>query len=116
MASRLAGVKSSPSHVTSLLEQVGLADRADHLPRRLSGGEAQRIGLAVALANTPDMLLADEAVGQLDSTTARFVMGTFERACRERGLTVLLVTHSQEVAALGSRIVRLVKGRLETAA
>jgi len=116
MASRLAGVKSSPSHVTSLLEQVGLADRADHLPRRLSGGEAQRIGLAVALANTPDLLLADEAVGQLDSTTARFVMGTFERACRERGLTVLLVTHSQEVAALGSRIVRLVKGRLETAA
>jgi len=116
MASRLAGVKSSPSHVTSLLEQVGLADRADHLPRRLSGGEAQRIGLAVALANTPDLLLADEAVGQLDPTTARFVMGTFERACRERGLTVLLVTHSQEVAALGSRIVRLVKGRLETAA
>jgi len=101
--------------VASLLDQVGLADRADHLPRRLSGGEAQRAALAVALANTPDLLLADEAVGQLDSTTARFVMDTFMQACRERGLAVLLVTHSREVAALGTRIASLSDGRLEMA-
>ncbi len=115
LASRLAGIETSPARVTSLLEQVGLADRADNLPRRLSGGEAQRVALAVALANAPDLLLADEAVGQLDSVTARLVMENFERACRERGLAVLLVTHSQEVAALGSRTVRLIEGRLETA-
>lgn len=114
LAMRLAGAESSPARVASLLEQVGLKDRADHLPRRLSGGEAQRIALAVALANAPDLLLADEAVGQLDSTTARLVMDTFEEASRKRGLAVLLVTHSQEVAALGSRIVRVSEGRLET--
>lgn len=116
VAIRLAGARSSPARVSALLEQVGLADRSHHLPRRLSGGEAQRAALAVALANTPDLLLADEAVGQLDSTTARLVMSTFEHACRERGLAVLLVTHSREVAALGSRTVRLAEGRLEETA
>ena len=116
LASRLAGAESSPAAVTSLLEQVDVADRARHLPRRLSGGEAQRVALAVALANTPDLLLADEAVGQLDSTTARLVVNTVVQASQERGLAVLLVTHSHEVAALGSRIVRLTDGRLETAA
>ena len=114
-AMRLAGAERSSAHVASLLEQVGLADRADHLPRRLSGGEAQRAALAVSLANAPDLVLADEAVGQLDSETAVLVMDIFERTCRERGLAVLLVTHDEEVAALGSRIVRLIEGRLETA-
>lgn len=114
IAMRLAGVEASPAHVTALLDQVGLADRAGHLPRRLSGGEAQRIALALALANAPDLLLADEAVGQLDSTTAKFVMGALEKAATQQGLAVLLVTHSQEVAAMGSRVVRLVDGRLET--
>ncbi len=112
LAVRLAEGESSSVRVNVLLEQVGLADRAGHLPRRLSGGEAQRVALAVALANTPELLLADEAVGQLDEATAHLVMDTLERACRERGLAVLLVTHSLDVAALGSRIVRLVEGRL----
>lgn len=116
LAARLAGADSSPARVAALLEQVGLADRADHLPRRLSGGEAQRVALAVALVNSPDLLLADEAVGQLDSTTARLVMGTLRQASREDNLAVLLVTHSQDVAALGSCVVRLVEGRLEEAA
>lgn len=114
LAARLAGSEFSAARVTSLLDQVGLADRSDHLPRRLSGGEAQRVALAVALANEPDLLLADEAVGQLDSATARLVMDTFERACLEYGLAVLLVTHSREVAGLASRTLCLVNGRLET--
>lgn len=112
-AMRLAGSERSAAHVASLLERVGLADRGHHLPRRLSGGEAQRAALAVSLANSPDLLLADEAVGQLDSKTAALVMDLFEQICRERGLAVLLVTHDEEVAALGSRIVRLIEGRLE---
>ena len=116
MAARLAGSDCPPARAAALLAQVGVADRADHLPRRLSGGEAQRVALAVALVNSPDLLLADEAVGQLDWTTARLVMGTFQLACREQGLAVLLVTHSQDVAALGSRVVRLVEGRLQDAA
>lgn len=113
MAVRLAGSRRSPSRIAQLMDQVGLADRADHLPRRLSGGEAQRAALAVALANEPDLLLADEAVGQLDSATASLVMETLGRACREQGLAVLLVTHSEEVASIGSHIVQLVGGRLE---
>lgn len=116
LAARLAGADWSRARTTGLLELVGLADRSDHLPRRLSGGETQRVALAVALVGSPDLLLADEAVGQLDATTARVVMGTFQRACREQDLAVLLVTHSQEVAALGDRVVRLVDGHLEEAA
>ena len=115
LATRLAGTEVSSTHVISLLDQVGLADRADHLPRRLSGGEAQRVALAIALANEPDVLLADEAVGQLDSSTAKVVLGTIEKACEERELAVLLVTHSDEIAAQGSRAIRLNDGQLETA-
>lgn len=115
MAMRLAGAERSAAHVAAILDSVGLADRAHHLPRRLSGGEAQRAALAVSLANAPDLLLADEAVGQLDRATAASVMSIFGRVCRERGLAVLLVTHDEEVAAFGSRIVRLVEGRLEAA-
>lgn len=111
----LAGREPSAANVTDLLDQVGLADRAHHLPRRLSGGEAQRVALAVALANTPDLLLADEAVGQLDGTNAHLILGILERACHERGLAVLLVTHSAEVAARGSRTIRLADGRIENA-
>jgi ABC-type lipoprotein export system ATPase subunit len=115
LATRLAGTEAPSAHVASLLDQVGLADRADHLPRRLSGGEAQRVALAIALANEPDVLLADEAVGRLDSSTAKVVLRTIERACEERELAVLLVTHSDEIAALGSRKLRLKDGQLETA-
>lgn len=116
MAARVAGTDCSAARIVQLLEQVGLAHRSGQLPRRLSGGEAQRVALAVALVNSPDLLLADEAVGQLDSITARLVMATIHRACREHDLAVLLVTHSQEVAALASRVVRLIDGRLERAA
>lgn len=113
IAARLAGTTNSVARVTELLQRVGLADRAHHLPRRLSGGEAQRAALAVALANNPDLLLADEVVGQLDSHTAHLIMQTLADECRDRGLAVLLVTHSMEVAAIGSRVVRLINGRLE---
>jgi ABC-type lipoprotein export system ATPase subunit len=113
MAARLAGTTNSVARVTELLQRAGLADRAHHLPRRLSGGEAQRAALAVALANNPDLLLADEVVGQLDSHTAHLIMQTLADECRDRGLAVLLVTHSMEVAAIGSRVVRLINGRLE---
>jgi putative ABC transport system ATP-binding protein len=114
IAMRLAGAKSSPGRVNALLEQVGLADRGRHLPRRLSGGEMQRVGLAIALANSPDLLLADELVGQLDSATAASMMASLERSCIEAGLAVLLVTHNLEIAGMGSRVLRLVDGTVET--
>jgi putative ABC transport system ATP-binding protein len=116
LAGRFAGYTPSRARIDALLEQVGLAGRGDHLPRRLSGGEAQRVALAVAMVNSPDLLLADEVVGQLDSATARVIVDTFEQACRDRGLSVLLVTHSQDIAELGARVLRLVGGRLESVA
>jgi putative ABC transport system ATP-binding protein len=98
-----------------LLGRLGLGDRRRHLPRQLSGGEAQRVALAVALANEPDLLLADEITGELDSASAGHVMAMIDDISRERGLTVLFVTHSVELAARAHRQLRLVGGQIEAA-
>jgi predicted ABC-type transport system involved in lysophospholipase L1 biosynthesis ATPase subunit len=90
-----------------LLSDLGLGHRMDHLPRQLSGGESQRVAVAVALANEPDLLLADEVVGQLDSSTAADVMEMIFTASRERNLTVLYVTHDEQLASRAHRSLRL---------
>lgn len=93
-----------------LLGELGLGARMRHLPRQLSGGEVQRVSIAVALANEPDLLLADELTGELDSATANDVIEVIEKACEQRQLTVLLVTHNPEIAARGQRRLRLTDG------
>ncbi len=93
-----------------LLDEVGLAQRAGHLPRRLSVGERQRVAIARALANEPTLLLADEPTGNLDTPTQAEVLGLLGRLRRERGLTLLIVTHSNEVAAAADREIRLRDG------
>jgi putative ABC transport system ATP-binding protein len=93
-----------------LLGEFGLGARMRHLPRQLSGGEVQRVSIAVALANEPDLLLADELTGELDSATANGVLEIIEKACEQRHLTVLLVTHNPEIAARGRRRLRLTDG------
>ena len=95
-----------------LLDELGVADRRDHLPRRMSGGQAQRVAVAIALANDPDLLLADEITGQLDSTTADQVMRTIVDAGRRRGLTVFFVTHDHEIAARAERRLVLEAGEV----
>jgi putative ABC transport system ATP-binding protein len=110
LAIDLAGGDRAARRARALLASVGLADRADRLPRRLSGGEAQRVAVAMALANEPDLLLADEVTGQLDADTADEVMEVILGAWRERGLTVLFVTHSGELAERAQRRLRLVDG------
>jgi putative ABC transport system ATP-binding protein len=90
-----------------LLAELGLGDRMDHLPRQLSGGEAQRVAVAVALANEPDLLLADEVVGQLDSSTAAQVTELIFAASRDRGLAVLYVTHDEQLAREAQHALRL---------
>lgn len=89
---------------------LGLGRRLDHRPRRLSGGEVQRAAVAVALANRPALLLADEPTAELDGSTARTVIGVFERLWREHGMTVLLVTHDESLAARAARRLELVDG------
>jgi putative ABC transport system ATP-binding protein len=115
LAIELAGGDRVELRARALLAGVGLADRAGHLPRRLSGGEAQRVSVAMALANDPDLLLADEVTGQLDSGTAGEVMDLIFSASRERGLTVLFVTHSGELAGRAQRRLRLAGGEVRAA-
>ena len=113
LAIELAGGEDHASErATEMLSRLGLADRLDHLPRRMSGGEVQRASVAVALANEPDLLLADEVTGELDSATAQQVMGVIFDAWRERGLTVLFVTHSGELAGMAEQRLRLAEGRV----
>ena len=99
LAMELGGRDRNGERAEGLLSELGLGDRVHHVPRRLSGGEAQRVSVAMALANHPDLLLADEVTGQLDSANAEQVMGVIVNAWRRRGLTVLFVTHNRELAA-----------------
>ncbi len=95
-----------------LIERVGLATRASHLPSELSGGECQRAAIARALANDPAMILADEPTGNLDSTTAKDIMGIIA-SLNQAGRTVLLITHDHDLAQGASRRVTLRDGRIE---
>lgn len=99
LAIELGDGDRSGGRAKDLLSELGLGDRLHHLPRRMSGGEAQRVSVAMALANHPDLLLADEVTGQLDSANAEQVMGVIFDAWRRLGLTVLFVTHNRELAA-----------------
>jgi putative ABC transport system ATP-binding protein len=115
LAMKLADGDRSAPRARELLSEVGLEDRRNHLPRRLSGGEAQRVSVAMALANEPDLLLADEVTGELDSASAEQVMGVIFDGWRNRRLTVLYVTHSGELAARAQRQLRLVDGGVHSA-
>ena len=97
--------------VSSLLEQVGLAAQRKALPNTLSGGEAARVALAVALAAAPKVLLADEPTGEVDAATEQQVMQLIGRYCQSGG-TAVLVTHSDAVATYAHRIIRLADGRV----
>jgi putative ABC transport system ATP-binding protein len=100
------------SKAADLLELVGMGGRADHLPRHLSVGERQRVALARALANDPILLLADEPTGNLDSENSGRVLDLLMRLQKERRLTLLIVTHSPEVAERADRVIRIRDGRI----
>jgi putative ABC transport system ATP-binding protein len=110
LAIQLAGGRQAGPRARGLLGELGLAGRLHHRPRQLSGGEAQRVAVAAALANDPQLLLADEVTGELDSATAEQVMGVVLEAWRQRGLTVLLVTHNRQLAASAQRRLQLADG------
>jgi len=94
----------------SLLGAIGLSHRCHHLPAKLSGGERQRVAIARSLANEPKLLLADEPTGNLDSASARSVMALLQQIHRDRGMTVILVTHDAQVAATGTRTLAMLDG------
>jgi putative ABC transport system ATP-binding protein len=98
-----------------LLALVGLSDRAEHLPSQLSVGQRQRVAIARSLANEPPLLLADEPTGNLDSHSGRAVLELFDALHREHGLTLIVITHSAEVAARAERTLWIRDGRLTRA-
>ena len=95
-----------------LMDRVGLADRLDHIPTQLSGGEQQRVAIAVALANEPKLLLADEPTGELDSATSDQVYALFQRLNAELGLTICIVSHDPLIARHVGRVVAIRDGKL----
>jgi putative ABC transport system ATP-binding protein len=98
--------------VETALELVGLADRAKHLPRQLSGGQEQRVAIARALVTDPSLVVADEPTGNLDSHSAQEVLNVLRVLSRDAGKTVIMVTHDPKAAAFGSRSIHLEKGEL----
>jgi putative ABC transport system ATP-binding protein len=98
--------------VETALEVVGLADRAKHLPRQLSGGQEQRVAIARALVTDPALIVADEPTGNLDSHSAQEVLGALQSLRKDAGKTIIMVTHDPKAAAFGTRQIHLEKGEL----
>ncbi|MBZ5525413.1 MAG: ABC transporter ATP-binding protein [Acidobacteriia bacterium] len=105
-------VPDTEERTMQALVAVGLAGREMSLPTQLSGGQQQRVAIARALINNPEILLADEPTGQLDSRTSAEIMGIFQELNHTRGITIILVTHSDEIAAYADRIIRFRDGRI----
>ena len=95
-----------------LLQTVGLGERSHHTPNQLSGGQQQRVAIARALVNDPEILLADEPTGNLDSRTSIEIMDVLQKLNRERGITIILITHEQDIAEYGQRIIAFRDGRV----
>jgi putative ABC transport system ATP-binding protein len=108
----IAGVADAPARARALLDEVGLAARAHHYPAQLSGGEQQRVAIARAVTLGPPLLLADEPTGNLDSATGAQIIELLLRLHRERGATLVLVTHDEALARHAGRVVRLRDGRI----
>jgi putative ABC transport system ATP-binding protein len=108
------GFRTADRHKRALavLDVVGLGNRHHHMPNQLSGGQQQRVAIARALINEPAILLADEPTGNLDTRTSIEVMGIFQRLNKERGITVLLITHEMDIAEYGTRLIRFRDGRV----
>jgi putative ABC transport system ATP-binding protein len=103
-----------PRKAVELLELVNLSHRINHQPQQLSVGERQRVAIARALANDPLLLLADEPTGNLDSKSADTVFELFAKLHRERGMTIVLITHSEDLGLRADRVVRMADGCLQS--
>ena len=101
-----------PLDARQVLEEVGLGHRTDNFPAQLSGGEQQRVAIARALAKNPKLLLCDEPTGALDYSTGKAILKLLQDTCRERGMTVIVITHNSAIAPMADRIIKIRNGRV----
>ena len=103
-----------PLNAQSVLEEVGLKDRVKNFPAQLSGGEQQRVSIARALAKNPKLLLCDEPTGALDYQTGKAILKLLQDMCRERGMTVIVITHNSAIAPMADRIIKIKNGKVSS--
>lgn len=109
-----AQICKDPMDAMTVLEMVGLKDRAGNFPAQLSGGEQQRVAIARALAKNPKLLLCDEPTGALDYNTGKAVLKLLQDTCRKEGMTVVVITHNQALTAMADRIITVKSGTIQT--
>lgn len=109
-----AQICKDPMDAMTVLEMVGLKDRAGNFPAQLSGGEQQRVAIARALAKNPKLLLCDEPTGALDYNTGKAVLKLLQDTCRKEGMTVVVITHNQALTAMADRIITVKSGMIQT--
>ncbi|MBQ6806836.1 MAG: ABC transporter ATP-binding protein [Lachnospiraceae bacterium] len=107
-----AQICKNPLDAMSVLEMVGLKDRAGNFPAQLSGGEQQRVAIARALAKNPKLLLCDEPTGALDYNTGKAVLKLLQDTCRKEGMTVVVITHNQALTAMADRVITVKNGTI----
>ena len=102
----------NPLDAKKVLEEVGLGNRMNNFPAQLSGGEQQRVSIARALAKNPKLLLCDEPTGALDYNTGRAIFKLLQAMCRERGMTVIVITHNSAIAPMADRLIKIKNGKV----
>lgn len=102
----------NPLDAKTVLEEVGLGERLDNFPAQLSGGEQQRVSIARALAKNPKLLLCDEPTGALDYQTGKAILKLLQDMCREKGMTVIVITHNSALAPMADRVIRIKNGKV----
>ncbi|MFZ5639381.1 MAG: ABC transporter ATP-binding protein [Bacillota bacterium] len=108
-----AEITKDPLDAEKVLEEVGLGDRKDHFPSRLSGGEQQRVAIARAIAKNPDILLCDEPTGALDYETGKQVLNYLQKFNREQGKTLIIITHNAAIGKMADRVIYFKDGRVD---
>ena len=103
-----------PLDAKTVLEEVGLGERLNNFPAQLSGGEQQRVSIARALAKNPKLLLCDEPTGALDYNTGKAILKLLQGTCRNKGMTVIVITHNSALAPMADRVIHIKNGRVES--
>ena len=109
-----AQICKDPLDAATVLDEVGLAKRANNFPGQLSGGEQQRVAIARALAKNPKLLLCDEPTGALDYVTGKQILKLLQDTCREKGVTVVVITHNSAITPMADRVIRIKNGTVES--